>query len=96
MVLKRAVILKHYYMTNGLTSLIHKKNLPNFQGCWGKVKKLSLKKILLKNFKERPSKLEKGYSQVLVKQTVLCSVVVIVHFCNTNTRGLGLDLFNHL
>ena len=28
------------------------------------------RKILLTNFKERPSKLEKGYSQVLVKQTV--------------------------
>ena len=26
--------------------------------------------MLLTNFKERPSKLEKGYSQVLVKQTV--------------------------
>ena len=46
------------------------KNLPNFQGCWGKVKK-NLRKMLLKNFKERPSKLEKGYSQVLVKQTVV-------------------------
>ena len=38
MVLKRAVILKNYYMPNGLTSLIHKKNLQNCQGCWGKVK----------------------------------------------------------
>ena len=68
-VLKRAVILKNYYMPNGLTSLIHKKNLPNFQGCWGKVKK-NLRTILLKKFTERSSKLEKGYSQVLVKQTV--------------------------
>ena len=29
------------------------------------------RKILLTNFKERPSKLEKGYAQVLVKQTVV-------------------------
>ena len=49
MVLKGAVILKIYFMPNGLASLIQ---------------------ILLTNFKERQSKLEKGYSQVLVKQTV--------------------------
>ena len=49
MVLKGAVILKIYFMPNGLASL---------------------KQILLTNFKERQSKLEKGYSQVLVKQTV--------------------------
>ena len=48
MVLKRAVILKNYYMPNGLTSLIHKINLQNFQGCWGKVKKLSEKKFVKK------------------------------------------------
>ena len=35
--LKRAVILKIYYMPNGLTSLIHEKHPPNFQGCWGKM-----------------------------------------------------------
>ena len=45
MVLKRAVILKIYYMPNGLTSIIeiHQQNPPNFQGCWtwpwGKIKK---------------------------------------------------------
>ena len=30
--------------------------------------------MLLKFFKERPSKLEKGYSQVLVKQSLHCLV----------------------
>ena len=36
----------------------------------GEHEKNDPRKILLTNFKERPSKLEKGYSQVLVKQTV--------------------------
>ena len=35
-------------MPNGLASLIHKINLPNFQGCWGEVKKLSEKKFVKK------------------------------------------------
>ena len=36
----RAVILQIYHMSNGLTSKIHTHiRLPNFQGCWGKVKK---------------------------------------------------------
>ena len=34
------------------------------------MKKNDPRKILLNYLKERPSKLEKGYSQVLVKQTV--------------------------
>ena len=66
MVLKRAVILKIYYMPNGPTSLIHKQNPKKIQGCWGKMKNNREKK-----FKERPSKVEKGYFQVLVKQTVV-------------------------
>ena len=70
MVLKRAVILKMYYMPNGLTPLIRKKNQPNFQGCWGKMKNESEKNVV-KKFKERPNKLEKGYSQDLVKQTTI-------------------------
>ena len=69
MVLKRAVILKIYYIPNDLTSQIYKKNPPNFQKCWGQMKKYP-RTILLKNFKERPSKLEKGFSQDLMKQTV--------------------------
>ena len=28
-------------LLHDLTSLIHQKNLPNFQGCWGKMNKLS-------------------------------------------------------
>ena len=36
----------------------------------GEHEKMIREKFLLNNFKERPSKLEKGYSQVLVKQTV--------------------------
>ena len=69
MVLKRAVLLKIYYIPNSPTSLILTKNPLNFQGCWGKMKKWSEKKFV-KKLKERPSKLEKGYSQDLVKQTV--------------------------
>ena len=38
MVLKKAVILKIYYMPNSPTSQIHKKNPPNFHKCWGKMK----------------------------------------------------------
>ena len=30
-----AVILKIYYMPNGLTSILLSKIPPNFQGCWG-------------------------------------------------------------
>ena len=33
-------------MPNGLALLIHKKNPPHFQGCWGKMKKLSEEKIV--------------------------------------------------
>ena len=36
----------------------------------GEHEKNDPRKILLTNFKEQPSKLEKGYSQVLVEQTV--------------------------
>ena len=36
----------------------------------GEHEKMIRDKILFKIFKERPSKLEKGYSQALVKQTV--------------------------
>ena len=39
----------------------------DIRGTW----KNDHKNFFLKNFKERPSKLEKGYSQVLVKQTVV-------------------------
>ena len=37
--------------------------------------------MLLTNFKERPSKLEKGYSQVLVKQTVGLFFLLLSHIC---------------
>ena len=70
MVLKRVVTLKIYYMPNGLTPLIHKKIHQIFQDVGGRGKN-DPRKILLKTFKERPSKLEKGYSQDLVKQTVV-------------------------
>ena len=36
----------------------------------GENRKIIRGKILLKNFKEQPSKLEKGYTQDLVKQNV--------------------------
>ena len=49
MMLKRDVILKIYYMPNGLTSIIPQKNQPNFQGCWGKIKKKS-EKNFVENF----------------------------------------------
>ena len=42
-----------------------------FSGTLGKDEKNDLRKILLKKFKERPSKLENGYSQDLAKQTVI-------------------------
>ena len=41
-----------------------------FSGMLGEDGKKDPRKVLLKNFKERPSKLEKSYSQDLVKQTV--------------------------
>ena len=69
MVLKRAVILKIYYMPNGLTSLLHKKIYRIFRDVGGKIKKGS-EKNFVKNFKERPSKMGKRYFQDLVKQTV--------------------------
>ena len=34
----RAVILKKYYMSNGLTAIIHNKIPQNFQGSRGKMK----------------------------------------------------------
>ena len=46
------------------------KNQPNFQGCWGEMKKWSEKNCVI-FFKERPSKLETGYSQDMVEQTVV-------------------------
>ena len=66
--LKRDVILKIYDMPNGLALIIPQKNQPNFQGCWGKMKKWSEKNFVEK-YKQRSSKLKKGYSQDLVKQT---------------------------
>ena len=36
----------------------------------GEHEKIIREKKLFNNFKDRPSKLEKGYSQVLVKQTI--------------------------
>ena len=70
MVLKRDVILKIYYMPNGLTSFIYKKIHQIFQGVRGRWKN-DPRKILLKHSKERPSELEKGFSRDLVKQTVV-------------------------
>ena len=55
-------------MLNDLTLKIHNKIPPNFQRCWGKVK--NAKKKLLIFFQQGLSKLKKGYSQDLVKQTV--------------------------
>ena len=69
MVLKRAVILKIYYMANGLASIIHKKIYQIFKDV-GERWKNDLRKILVIFFKQQSSKLKKGYSQVLVKQTV--------------------------
>ena len=70
MVLQKAVILKIYYKPNGLISTIHEKNYQIFRDVGGRWKN-DPRKILLKKFKERPSKLKKGYSQYLVKQTVV-------------------------
>ena len=61
--------LKNYHMLNGLTLMIHKKNSPKFQRCWGKMKKISVQNVS-KKIKQRSNKLEKGYSQDLAKQTV--------------------------
>ena len=58
MVLKRAVILQNYYMPNGLTSLIYKKST-KFSGMLGEDEKIITRKILLKKFKERRSKVKK-------------------------------------
>ena len=58
-------------MRYGLTLLIHKKIHHIFRDVGGKIKNDS-RKELLKKIEERPSKLEKGYSQDLVKQTVVC------------------------
>ena len=55
MVLKRAVILKIYYMPNGLNFANTQKNHKMFKGVGGEWKKWEKK--LLKIFKERPSKL---------------------------------------
>ena len=79
----RAVILTIYYMPSGLTTIIHNTIPPSFQGSWGKMKKW---------FKQRPSKLKKGYSKDLVKQTVaelffhkpwrrkgLCQIEIIIN-----------------
>ena len=44
------------------------------EGMLGEHEKMIREKLLLNFFKERPSKLEKGYSQVLVKQTVVSVV----------------------
>ena len=74
MVLKRAVILKIYYMPNGPTSSsIHKKIHQIFRDVGGRWKNYQ-RKILLKIFKQPSSKLKKSYSQDLVKQTVASSV----------------------
>ena len=54
----RAVILNIYYMPNRLTFIIHNNIPPNFQGSWGRWKNDPIK-MLLKNFKQRPSKLKK-------------------------------------
>ena len=53
MVLKRAVILKIYYIPNGLTLLIHKKIHQIFRDVGGRLKN-DPSKMLLTNFKERP------------------------------------------
>ena len=45
------------------------KKSTKFSRMLGEDEKMIPRKILLKNFKERPSKLEKGYSHDLVKQT---------------------------
>ena len=57
-------------MPNGLTSIIHKKNPPNFLGMLGEDAKNDPRKKLVKKIKQRSRKLKKGFSQVLVKQTV--------------------------
>ena len=69
MVLKRAVILKIYHMPNSLTSKLYKKINQIFRDVGGRWKN-DPRKILFKNFKQRPRKLKTGYSQNLVKQTV--------------------------
>ena len=46
----------------------------------GEDEKNDPRSILLK-IKERPSKLEKGYSQDLVKQTVVRAMIVVLTLC---------------
>ena len=53
-----AVILKIYYMANGLAAIIHNKIPPNFQGNWEKMKKSSHKNFA-KKFLIRTEQIEK-------------------------------------
>ena len=48
---------------------------------------------MLKNYKERPIKLEKGYSQVLVKQTV--GLLVVVNYSMVDYTCSGECLQNN-
>ena len=68
MVFKRDETLLHDKWSNFANT---QTKSTKFSGMLGEVEKIIFEKILLKNFKERPSKVEKGYSQVLVKQTVV-------------------------
>ena len=54
----RAVILKMYYMPNGVPSIIHNKIPPNFKGNWGRVEKNPIKNVF-KNFKHGLKQIEK-------------------------------------
>ena len=72
----RAVILKMYYLPIGLTSIIglHKKIPPNLQ----RPGMLREDEDFVE--KQRLSKMKKGYSQDLVKQTVDSSRLCQCHF----------------
>ena len=80
--------LKTYYMLNGLTSMIHKKIHQIFSDIGGRWK--NQWKILVKNLTQRSNKLEKGYSQDLVEQTVYRGCWICVVLRGGVDLGLGL------
>ena len=81
--------LKNYYMLNGLTSMIHKKIHQIFRDVGGRWEKYQWK-ILVKKFNQRSNKLEKGYSQDLVEQTVYRGCWICVVLRGGVDLGLGL------
>ena len=87
-------------MPNGLSSLIHKNNPPNFQGCWGKIKKWSEKKFVKKFWRATeqigkrllPGSGETDYRLVfstLLSQWTVSVYMHLVLMYNSVSRSLG-------